>query len=101
MSETRDPARERTREEWVDEFLALPRVEQLLVAEVCQRAARESMQCFVENHHARLVNAEERLALARLAVIDSGYFTAGEIGADIAPRITELVAAVRTGLWRV
>jgi hypothetical protein len=36
----------------------------------------------------------ERLELARQALIESGYFTADQVGADIAPRIVELLAAL-------
>jgi hypothetical protein len=38
----------------------------------------------------RADNAEERLALARGALIETGYFTEDEVGDDIAARITEM-----------
>jgi hypothetical protein len=43
----------------------------------------------------RLGNARERLERARHALIEVGYFTADEVGDDIAPRITELVSHLR------
>ncbi|MFJ1667370.1 hypothetical protein ACIOK4_13475 [Streptomyces bottropensis] len=43
-----------------------------------------------EQQRTRADNAEERLRLAREALARDGYFTADEIGDDIAPRITEL-----------
>lgn len=43
---------------------------------------------------ARLSIAEERLQLARRALIQTGYFTAEQVGDDIAPRITELYSAI-------
>lgn len=43
-----------------------------------------------ERHDA--LAAEERLDLARRALVATGYFTADEVGRDVAPRITELWA---------
>jgi hypothetical protein len=43
----------------------------------------------------RRQNAEERIALARHALLDDGYFTDDQVGDDIAPRITERLAALR------
>lgn len=48
------------------------------------------------DHGARLCNAEARLELARQALIGTGYFTADQVGDDIAPRITELVSHYTT-----
>jgi hypothetical protein len=48
------------------------------------------------------VNADadaERLRLARRAVIDPGYFTENEVGDDVAPRISEMLSAIREGKW--
>jgi hypothetical protein len=42
-----------------------------------------------------LDNADARLALCRTALLRDGYFTAEEIGPDIAPRITELASHLR------
>lgn len=39
-----------------------------------------------------LSNAEERLQLARGALVNTGYFTEDEVSDDVAPRITELWA---------
>jgi hypothetical protein len=39
--------------------------------------------------------AEERLRLAREALLADGYFTPDQVGDDIAPRITERLAAAR------
>lgn len=39
-----------------------------------------------------LRTAEARLEQARKALIGTGYFTAAEVGDDVAPRITELAA---------
>ena len=44
--------------------------------------------------------AEERLALARHALLKDGYFTADEIGDDIAPRVTEVLSEIRDRLGR-
>ena len=41
----------------------------------------------------QLVVAEERLELARRALVQTGYFRTDEVGPDVAPRITELWAA--------
>lgn len=41
--------------------------------------------------------AEKRLQLAQDALVKTGYYRAGEVGDDIAARITELWAAVRRG----
>jgi hypothetical protein len=41
---------------------------------------------------------EERLRLARSALVGTGYFTADEVGPDVAPRITELHAALTARL---
>lgn len=43
-------------------------------------------------------NATERLRLARQAIINDGYFTEDQVGPDIAPRITELIAHYRRQL---
>lgn len=43
----------------------------------------------------------ERLRLARQTVIDAGYFTADEVGEDVAPRISEMLFAIRDGKWDV
>jgi len=43
----------------------------------------------------------ERLRLARATVIDAGYFTADEVGDDVAPRIAELLFAIRDGKFDV
>ena len=40
----------------------------------------------------------DRLQAARQALTGDGYFTAGQVGDDIAPRITELASALRAGL---
>lgn len=40
----------------------------------------------------RLWLAEERLRLAREALIATGYFTADQVGDDVAPRIIELAS---------
>ena len=39
--------------------------------------------------------AAERLDLARRALLADGYFTADQIGDDVAPRITELLTHLR------
>lgn len=41
----------------------------------------------------RLTAADERLRLARQALVSTGYFTEDEVGPDIAPRIIEVWAA--------
>lgn len=38
---------------------------------------------------------QERLEAARVALVGTGYFTSEQVGADIAPRITELWSSVR------
>jgi hypothetical protein len=45
---------------------------------------------------------DPRIELARQALIDTGYFTADEVGPDIAPRITEFhaVQEERAGVLR-
>lgn len=43
--------------------------------------------------------AQERIELAKDALVGAGYFTADEVGDDIAPRITEMVSAIREGKW--
>lgn len=40
--------------------------------------------------------AEARLSLARIALVDCGYFTTDEVGDDVAPRICEMHEAVVT-----
>lgn len=45
-----------------------------------------------------LDNARRRLELARQALIADGYFTADEVGDDIAPRIGELASHLRAKL---
>lgn len=49
------------------------------------------------------MSAEDRLRLdlARRALVGTGYFTEAEVGDDIAPRITELAAALShdTDAW--
>ena len=42
-----------------------------------------------------LVDSAMRLHLCRRALMAEGYFAKGEIGPDIAPRITELISALR------
>lgn len=37
-----------------------------------------------------LLNAAERLLLAKKALVDTGYFTEDQVGDDVAPRITEM-----------
>lgn len=39
--------------------------------------------------------ADERLRLARNALVATGYFTADQVGDDVAPRITEMASALR------
>lgn len=46
---------------------------------------------------ARLATAEQRIELAQRALIATGYFTAEQVGEDIAPRITELWSWVTDG----
>ena len=46
-------------------------------------------ELLTEQQRTRADNAEERLRLAREALTRDGYFKAGEIGDDIAPRIVE------------
>ncbi|WP_347601367.1 hypothetical protein [Acrocarpospora sp. B8E8] len=43
----------------------------------------------------RLANADERLDLARTALLADGYFKPEEVGPDIAPRIVERLAVMR------
>lgn len=43
----------------------------------------------------RCANAEERIGLARQALIRDGYFTADQVDDDIAPRIIELASHLR------
>lgn len=42
----------------------------------------------------RMRQAEERLQLARWALIQTGYFTPDQVGDDVAPRITEMFSAL-------
>jgi hypothetical protein len=42
--------------------------------------------------------ARQRLDLARQALLDDGYFPAGEVSDDVAPRITERLSAARQEL---
>lgn len=42
----------------------------------------------------RLWLAEERLRRAREALVATGYFTADQVGDDVAPRITEMFSAL-------
>lgn len=44
------------------------------------------------DHGDRLRTAETRLELARQALIRTGYFTADQVGDDVAPRITEIAS---------
>lgn len=47
-----------------------------------------------------LQNAKERIRLAKIALIDTGYFKEDEVGDDIAPRILELhTALVNPNEW--
>jgi hypothetical protein len=45
----------------------------------------------------RAALAEDRLSRARAALAATGYFTDDEVGEDVAPRVTELWAAVQAG----
>lgn len=47
----------------------------------------------LETARESLGTAEERLSLARGALVRTGYFTAAEVGDDVAPRISELNSA--------
>ena len=49
----------------------------------------------VAKERRRRQNAEERIALARHALLADGYFTEDQVGDDIAPRIIERLAAMR------
>ncbi len=54
-----------------------------------------------------LETAEERLELARQALVSTGHFSADEVGDDVAPRITELWSAGSAkqsdpvGVWQI
>lgn len=52
----------------------------------------DEMAATVEEQRTRADNAEERLCLAREALVRDGYFGADEIGDDIAPRLVEWLA---------
>lgn len=44
-----------------------------------------------------LMECRQRLELAKQAVISVGYFVPDEVGDDVAPRILELIEAIREG----
>lgn len=58
------------------------------------RANRDALATARRGLSDRVEVAEARLTLARNALIATGYFTAADVGDDIAPRITELFAAL-------
>lgn len=49
----------------------------------------------------QLANAEERLELARRALIADGWFTESQVGPDVAPRITEILTHYRSTIDRL
>lgn len=59
-----------------------------------QRQANASWLATYERMSAHILAIEERLILAREALVATGYFTAKQVGDDIAPRITELWIAL-------
>lgn len=63
-----------------------------------QRADDLAQECRRQLHSLQRQHdtAQERLALARHALVATGYFTEAEVGPDVAPRITELWAHVTT-----
>lgn len=63
-------------------------------AETLTRMSEVPAELLTEQQRTRADNAEARLRLVREALVRDGYFTADEVGDDIAPRITEL-ATVR------
>lgn len=63
----------------------------LIAAQVRREAAEQERHEWRE----RAENAEERLALARGALLADGYFAADLVGADIAPRIVERLSELR------
>lgn len=59
------------------------------------RLAYESWQVIYDRMEAHILVAEQRLTAARDALVATGYFTAEQVGDDIAPRITEMVTQLR------
>ena len=65
------------------------------LADLDSDSALSALRQILRAEHRRRQKAEERIQLARWALLKDGYFTDEQVGDDIAPRITERLAALR------
>ena len=66
-----------------------------VLADLDSDSALSALRQILRAEKRRRQNAEDRLALARHALLADGYFTEDQVGDDVAPRITERLAALR------
>jgi hypothetical protein len=67
----------------------------LVLDRTVMAALEAAIPLIVAGERERLLAAEERVQLARQALLADGYFTEEQVGDDIAPRIIERLSAMR------